>query len=158
MRIGSETWQKVLRFYFFTAPSFFVWIALGTLAFTVYDDFSNEGKFTQLLTIYLTTVALLLAFSSVSFAFAQSRKSQEKETIIHIGELFLYSAVSSVIALLITMISFKARNELNSSYLLPLYIFLTIGQSYLFMAANSAHKAIIKLEKELWFNVKGDII
>jgi hypothetical protein len=110
--------------------------------------------------IYLTFIGLSLAFASVTFTY--SNNVEDKKALVSIGENFLYAAVSMIVALLISWLSFQANNFLKKfsiyTYLRYVLIFLFFwGQTFLMLAAFSLHNALAGLENHLFFRVKEKI-
>jgi hypothetical protein len=147
-------------FYSYEMPSVLVWLALVFLAIASYREFLNKGDFLSVITLYITIIAIVIALASVTFTFSKTTK--DREFLSSVGELFLYSALALISSLLISWLSFEVKNFLQNSPLYRYYSYILIlifswGQSFLLFAANSLHKALVDLEKYLWFRVKEKI-
>jgi hypothetical protein len=96
----KEFFLTLYRFFLVRIPSFIIWLALFYLVWTVFNRFLVKGDFTSILTSYLAITAISIAFASMTFTYSRTKNEGESEVLVSIGELFLYTSLSLVIALL----------------------------------------------------------
>lgn len=153
-----------LHYYWsFNFQAFLVYISLALLALTSGLDFFKDQDFTQTLTIYLTFTALSIALSACLFSYYGCvQGTHTKDKIKKTGQLFLYSSICMIMALLISWLSFSVREFIQGhSYELivsPIASFL-FASNYMFLifSVNSIYEGLKILEEYLFFELKDEI-
>jgi hypothetical protein len=149
-------------FYSFLLPKILIWSALLLLVLIAFLEFFYKGNYSPIITFYLTATAITIALASVTFAYSRTKIEAESDRLAAIGELFLYSSLSLIMALLITWLSYTAKKYLEP---LPSYVYFkalliltfSSGQLFLFFAATSLYEGLTRLEAYLFTQVKNKI-
>ena len=152
----KERAMRILGIHSFVIPGFLIWLALLYLAMTAYYQFLSLGKFSPVLQLYLTSMAIATALASVSFGYARIATDLDRETLTSIGELFLDGAISLTISLLLSWLTFTPYNQVQK---IPYVGWLLIGifsygQLFLIAAANSLHRALLDLHGHLLMKIR----
>lgn len=163
MKLFDKKKRNLLgRIYSYEVPSILIWLALIFLSFKAYSGFLGKGDFSPVITLYFAMVALVIALASVTFAYSKTKDNDDKKFLTSAGELFLYATLALISSFLISWLSFEAKDFLKEYLYYKYYSYFLIlifswGQSFLFFAANSFHKALVDLERYLWFKVREKI-
>lgn len=147
----------------FRIPSLIVLLSLLWLVYISIQSFQTLKDFEEVIRIYLTILGLTIGLASVSFSYSKIIEDEQNHKIACIGECFLHSAISMIIAILISWFSINVKDAVKdwqiTAYLLVLKIFVSIlfgfGQLFLFYSARSLHDGLINLEEFLFFRLKN---
>jgi len=163
MKKSHKGWLFLsVEFLVFKLPSFIVWVSLTFLSLAGYYRFLSPGNFTPVLTLYLTAIALIVAFASVTFSYAKTQDRKGQESLVVIGELFLYASITLTMSLLVSWSSFEIRDYLKNIKYYDNFSFILIlvfswGQYFLYYVADSLHRAVVDLERHLHSKVREKI-
>jgi hypothetical protein len=143
----------------FHIPDILVFIALILTVIVSGRDFFENKNFMTTLMIYLTGIGISVAISQTVFTYAQCN-AEDKNELMRTGQLFLYASMSLIMALFISLLSFKVKDLMEP---IPLYvkiISLVLFSSnimFFIFSVNSFHTGLQRLEKHLYFKVREDI-
>lgn len=163
MQITRISWFfHFAEFLVYKVPSFLVWASLTFLSLTGYYKFLSSGNFTPVLTLYLTAIALIVAFASVTLSYAKTQTKEDRSKLVEVGELFLYASITLVMSLLVSWLSFEIRDLLKNiryydKFSFILTIIFSVGQYFLFFVADSLHRAVVDLERYLYPRIREKI-
>ncbi|GEM_PF-6049310 len=153
----SALGNNIHRAWAFHVPDIIVWLALIFLVLVQGKDFFENKNFSQILAIFLTSIALSTGISSAVFSFAKVQEG-EKTELVRIGQYFLYSSVSLIMALLISWMGYQVKQATDNKliHFVGSFVFSS-GMLFFVLAINSFHQGLKKLEKKLFFAIRDDI-
>lgn len=157
----KNTVEQIRCFWTFRLPGILVFVALVIIIIVSGKDFYSSGDYTQTLVIYISVIGVSIAMASTAFTYAQCYPEPKKK-LIKAGQLFFYSSILMIMALLIGWLSFKTKGVIEN---LPWKTALNIIANFIFVwniaflifAINAFHVGLTKLERHFWNEVREDI-
>lgn len=109
--------NKILKFLTHSVPHVLVWLSLAFLMISSFAEFTQSSDFQAVATGFFSAIAFVVALSSVTFMYANTKANSDKEhgALVSAGEMFLHSALIILMALLIGWFTFQA-NRLFSMF------------------------------------------
>lgn len=158
--LHRKFFEKILYFLTHKATHVLVWVSLALLMVISFTEFTHTTDFQTVAGGFFSAIAFVIGLASVTFTYSTTKpaESRHRESLVLAGEMFLYSALIIVIALLIGWFTFQASAFFSlfswgtyAKILLGLLLF--VSQFSLVFAADFLSRGIRILERDLSLHI-----